>query len=314
MKDLIPSQPYRRCHICQQPFTYLPNPEWEAIQRYLKSTEARQNGYWLIKGHSDCFEKEKRDNLDESNKLQNQTRRSNARLIMQGLGFAGYVSELRDGEKEIEINEYNRLANEALDKWTFNKTGILLYGGPGRGKTSLMAKFGAKYNTMDVSVGFINITKLLAVLRQGYDDNSHDQRLQFVSSEIQILILDDLGAEKPTEWAQEKIYMVINDRLTRQLPVFITTNCGTGSDTVESTEKQLLEKFHPRLVSRLKEMCDWIKVDGFDWRDKINKDRLKTRNHQPDLRSQNQIEQHWDRQDQIPHDRDLRNRATKRFF
>jgi DNA replication protein DnaC len=58
--------------------------------------------------------------------------------------------------------------------------------------------------------------------------------------------------------------MIIDTRLVAKLPLFVTTNC---------TSKELEEKFHPRILSRLKEMCDWIPVGGRDWRDQINQAR-----------------------------------------
>jgi DNA replication protein DnaC len=66
--------------------------------------------------------------------------------------------------------------------------------------------------------------------------------------------------------------MIIDTRLAAKLPLFVTTNCS---------EKELEEKFHPRILSRLKETCDWLEVGGRDWRAQIKAAR---ESHSPQLR------------------------------
>jgi len=111
---------------------------------------------------------------------------------------------------------------------------------------------------MGMVVAFVNVTDLLALLRAGYDTESHLERLRmFASKSIEILILDDLGASKPTAWAEEQIYTIIDTRLREKRPIFVSTNCS---------EDELKKQFHERIPSRLHEACDWIEVGGADYR------------------------------------------------
>ena len=75
-----------------------------------------------------------------------------------------------------------------------------------------------------------------------------------------LLVLDDLGKEKPSEWVEETLYEIINARYVRRLPVIITTNVGLKA----------VETRYPwngeAIVSRLFEMCAGVKVGGDDWR------------------------------------------------
>lgn len=72
-----------------------------------------------------------------------------------------------------------------------------------------------------------------------------------------IVILDDIGAEKPSEWVQEQLYALIDLRYRMQRSTFFTTNC---------TLKQLESQIGSRIVSRIFEMCEGVKVSGTDWR------------------------------------------------
>jgi DNA replication protein DnaC len=75
-----------------------------------------------------------------------------------------------------------------------------------------------------------------------------------------LLILDDLGAEKPTEWALEKIYQLVNLRYESLRPMIATTNLD-----LNSLERLLGERTFGRLI----EMCLPVEVSGEDYRRKI---------------------------------------------
>lgn len=70
-------------------------------------------------------------------------------------------------------------------------------------------------------------------------------------------MLDDVGTESPTEWVEEQLYSLIDLRYRMQRSTIFTPNC-----TVNQLEKQL----GCRVVSRIIDMTDGIKVDGPDYR------------------------------------------------
>lgn len=73
----------------------------------------------------------------------------------------------------------------------------------------------------------------------------------------QILILDDVGSEKVSDWTIETLYHLINDRYENNKPTIITSNLSL---------KELAEKVGDRIPSRIAEMCEVIKIEGKDRR------------------------------------------------
>ena len=69
--------------------------------------------------------------------------------------------------------------------------------------------------------------------------------------------MDDLGAEKPSDWVSEQLYMIINSRYEDMLPTIITTNCNT---------KELIERLGERTVSRIIEMTEPVTIKASDYR------------------------------------------------
>ena len=78
------------------------------------------------------------------------------------------------------------------------------------------------------------------------------------AADAPVLVLDDLGTNKPTDWVAEQIYNLLNQRIEYGLPVIGTTNY-----TLEQLETRL---GHDRAVSRLVGLCAVVEVGGEDWR------------------------------------------------
>ncbi len=72
-----------------------------------------------------------------------------------------------------------------------------------------------------------------------------------------LLILDDLGAEKPTEWVRERMYEIVNQRYEWMRPIIVTSNLSPA---------QLAKQVGQRVASRLMEMCEVVELDGRDRR------------------------------------------------
>lgn len=117
---------------------------------------------------------------------------------------------------------------------------LLLEGTYGCGKTHLAAAVANARLDVEESVLFITTPDLLDHLRMTYGPTSevgYDEMFDRIRN-APMLVLDDLGVENPSPWAQEKLFQLLNHRYTRLLPTIITTNVD-------------LEVFDPRIRSRL---------------------------------------------------------------
>lgn len=117
---------------------------------------------------------------------------------------------------------------------------LLFFGGYGCGKTHLAAAIGNHRLSENQPAIFLTVPDLLDHLRTSFGPNSelgYDEMFEQLR-DAPLLILDDLGAESSTQWANEKLYQLFNHRYTRQLPTVVTTNCD-------------LEEIDPRIRSRL---------------------------------------------------------------
>lgn len=122
--------------------------------------------------------------------------------------------------------ELARQVQAYLGEWQ-GKRNLILMGRFGVGKTGLV---GAAINEMsgafrqrDWRVVFITTPRLFDQLRAGFDDGSFTKLMRRCQN-ANLLILDDLGAEKPTEWVQERLYAIVNHRYEHELPIWVTTN------------------------------------------------------------------------------------------
>lgn len=134
---------------------------------------------------------------------------------------------------------------------------LLLKGGYGSGKTHLAAAIANARLARGEPVLFVLVPDLLDHLRATFAPASrvtYDDRFETVRS-TPFLILDDLGAQSPTTWAQEKLFQLLNHRYNAQLPTVITTN-------------RELEEIEPRIRSRLADatLCGIVTILAPDFR------------------------------------------------
>lgn len=103
---------------------------------------------------------------------------------------------------------------------------LVLSGRCGTGKTHLAAAIGHEFIQQGIRTIFITTPDLLDHLRSAFSPSAevrYDEQFDLLCH-VDILILDDLGAENQTAWAQEKLYQLINHRYNAALPTIITSN------------------------------------------------------------------------------------------
>ncbi len=108
---------------------------------------------------------------------------------------------------------------------------MFFQGGFGTGKTHLAAAIANEQLASGRNVIFVTVPDLLDHLRSAFGPSSevdYDELFEQVRT-TPLLVLDDLGAESPTPWAQEKLYQIINHRYMHRLATVITTNSDIGA-------------------------------------------------------------------------------------
>lgn len=104
---------------------------------------------------------------------------------------------------------------------------------------------------------------MYGLLRPGGSEKGSEHELRRLCR-IPLLLLDDLGTEKLSEWTEEATYRLINDRYNTSLPLIITTNLPVRSGN--STSRDLVTRLGERLASRLRQAATVVHLDGPDHR------------------------------------------------
>lgn len=123
---------------------------------------------------------------------------------------------------------------------------LLLRGNYGCGKTHLAAAIANFAVSFGIETLFITVPDMLDSLRFSYNSSgiSFEERFEEIRRS-QLLILDDFGTQNATEWAQEKLFQIINFRYINRLPLVVTTNLDL--DQIEGRIRSRLED--PELVT-----------------------------------------------------------------
>ena len=145
-----------------------------------------------------------------------------------------------------------RMLAESLEKCRMYAeeppTWLLLTGPPGCGKTHLAAAIANRQIELGTEVFFSVVPDLLDHLRATFgpgSDVSYDDLFETVKS-TPLLILDDLGTQSSTQWAQEKLFQILNHRYTTNLPTVITTN-----EPIAKLDERLRARLEDRRVWRV---------------------------------------------------------------
>jgi DNA replication protein DnaC len=138
--------------------------------------------------------------------------------------------------------------------------GRWFYGGEGTGKTALAMLISKAALEAGYSVAIYSMPHLLASIKETYEDSAESSYMELFRGlcEVDLLHLDDLGAERRTDWVLEQLYSIVNERWQNQRSITVTTNMSLDN---------LREQVGRRTVSRLVEICgDPIPVMGQDLR------------------------------------------------
>lgn len=171
-----------------------------------------------------------------------------------------------NGSQLLAFNYAFRLVREypSVDR------GLLFMGTCGVGKTHLSVAILRSLVEKGVSCLFYEFGTLLKEIQHSYNPASQTSELKVLAPvfEAEVLVLDELGALRPTDWVRDTIMQIINARYNeRKLSIFTTNYLDERRSPSDET---LTEKVGIRVRSRLYEMCSTIVIEGEDYRRKYD--------------------------------------------
>src|SRR5499427_2117943 len=146
--------------------------------------------------------------------------------------------------------------------------GLFLEGQPGVGKTHLAVAVLKQIIEATGARGlFYDTRELLRLIRSTYDPSIRTTESEVLRPVMtaDVLVLDDIGAEKTSEWVEETMNLIVNTRYNEKRLTFFTTNYQDIPEVDDPNS--LLFRIGHRMRSRLHEMCEFVVMDGADYRE-----------------------------------------------
>jgi DNA replication protein DnaC len=160
--------------------------------------------------------------------------------------------------------------------------GLLLTGDIGVGKTHVAVGLLKELITRrGVSGLFYDYRELLKEVQNSYNRDVSATELSILRPvfEAEVLVLDELGAAKPTEWVWDTVAQILNSRYNERRTTIITTNYANEASLVGASQdspvkramrdETLGDRIGERMLSRLQEMCVVVEMRGKDFRQTV---------------------------------------------
>ena len=184
-----------------------------------------------------------------------------------GIRKAGGMTFENDRFPDSPQSVYCRKYADGFDVFLRENVGIVLHGPVGTGKTFLASCICNRVIEKGFSALFFNLGQV-AQKSVSIKETEREAAKEAIM-EPDLIVLDDLGVERRSEYMDEAIYTVVNTRYMANKPVIFTTNRRTSDFEDPKDERQ------KRIFSRIVGMCDFVPVEGKDMR--IGEHNMKKR-------------------------------------
>ena len=214
---------------------------------YERCTCKKAQEYWKEKDKKD-YEIAKRKHFREViNKINKQ---NYIGMKFQNLNFENFNI---NSENELAIAIAKDYINKNITSGDTN--GLIIMGESGVGKTHLAASIANKLIENGKIVLMGRLTTLLDMIKGTFkDDTKSENELIELYSNVDMIIIDDLGTEKISNWALEKLYTIIENRNESRLPIIITTRFDKQG-LIERFSQCQDEQLVDAIISKLYQMC-----------------------------------------------------------
>lgn len=201
-----------------------------------------------------------------------QKKRKHFEQIIRQFYIQNYSSKrIQDYQfKNLIITETNKKEIEIAKDFTEKcinknqKNGLIITGKSGVGKTHLATAILNKLTEKDMLVLMGRLILLLDVIKETFKDfSSKEKDIIELYSKVDMLIIDDLGTERISSWALEKLYTIIENRNENKLPIIVTTRFNKESlldRFYQSEDEELAEA----VIEKLYQFCYGIELKKYD--------------------------------------------------
>ena len=243
-KRKVKFHPIKKCSVCGMPYVENNMLSESLIKilgdkiRYIPSCKCHETFYER--------ELEKIEMENEKERVKNRGNRYRNFSIIDNKFLNSLFEKADCTGKHMEIAK--KYAEKFIEKTC--DVGILFYGNSGTGKTFASSCIGNYLMERGRNVIALNIGLYLTELKQEW--SKKETELLHKISKCDLLIIDDLGCEKISEWVLEKIFLLIDTRYRASKPVIITTNLFYSR---ENEKCGIYNTFGTRIKERISEMC-----------------------------------------------------------